>query len=468
VALLALAGLGLGCASGYKGWSANRTKNITVYTDAKLEHEYIQEWLELSYSAYRGFFPDVELPRVSAVWLKIEPGSLGRFYRPNDDPQAGWTLETVPSRGIGHDGLIVLERKDNYTASPTGFQSSSARDENIAKRQLAYYFINKAVPMAPLWLQIGLGRYMSKFRIHYSGQYWVACFGAVVFDEPVTAGVPDRVTVPLDELLETDWYEYDAKTRRWYEYTAYAFVHFLIQGKNGWHKTRFPILLRALREGHTVDYALRLAYPHILESEWDELLAAHVRPDARRARLAQEKSLPQGMCFRIPPATQAEEKPKRAPVGEAEVKTLLADLERVGIFRRHATWLPQDIVEAEASKRPPERGRGRGAARGEPGAPIPVDEGGIPGLRSSVGTDTPAPAEAAPPPAGEAPAPAPPAPAEPPAQPTPAAPAPPAAPPAGAPAPAPPSPERRPARDAGAAAPGLGLRAGPDAGAPAR
>ena len=61
-----------GCAGGggSAGWAENHTRNVVVYTDAKLEREYMQEWLERSYVAYRAFFPDVDPGKVDAVWLK--------------------------------------------------------------------------------------------------------------------------------------------------------------------------------------------------------------------------------------------------------------------------------------------------------------------------------------------------------------------------------------------------------------
>src|SRR6185369_17874438 len=66
-----------GCAAGppYTNWAASTTKNVTVYTEAKLEHEYMQEWLELAHAAYAAFFPGVDTGHVEAVWLKREPGS---------------------------------------------------------------------------------------------------------------------------------------------------------------------------------------------------------------------------------------------------------------------------------------------------------------------------------------------------------------------------------------------------------
>src|SRR4051812_5537458 len=180
--------LAVGCASSrnYTNWDANRTKHVTVYTDAKLEHLYMQEWLERSYNAFQAFFPDLKVGNANVVWLKNEPGVWTRLFSPLDDPPSGWTLETVPSGSrIGRDGLIILERKDDYVSGPGGFRMTSVRDETLAKRQMAHLFIMRAVPMAPLWLQVGLGRYMSKYRVHYRGDYYVACFGSPAFDEPI-------------------------------------------------------------------------------------------------------------------------------------------------------------------------------------------------------------------------------------------------------------------------------------------
>src|SRR5262249_14180086 len=128
--------------------------------------------------------------------------------------------------------------------------------------------------------------------------------------------------------------------------------HYLIHGENGFHETRFGMLLRALRDGKSSEEALRLAYPHILDEEWDKRLAAHVRPMPNRALIASNPNIVEGICFRIPPAQEAEAKPKRRPANPAAIAAMLDDLERVGIFKRHSGWLPQEIVDVEAAKRP--------------------------------------------------------------------------------------------------------------------
>src|SRR5262245_52868292 len=163
------------CAHG--GWVESNSANLKVYTNSRFEHEFMQETLELSHAAYSAFFPQLKLDKIDVVWLTVEPGELTRFYGPNDPLEAGWTLETVPSRGsIGKDGLIVLERKVT--------NNGLVRDETYARRQMAHYFIMKAAGQAPLWLHVGLAKYLAKYRIHYSGDQWMVCYGGMAFDEP--------------------------------------------------------------------------------------------------------------------------------------------------------------------------------------------------------------------------------------------------------------------------------------------
>jgi hypothetical protein len=345
---------GVGCA-GTQGWAENRTRNVTLYTNASIEHEFIQEWLQRSYTAYSTLFPDTRPGNVTAVWLKDQPGSGLRFFSPFDDPQAGWTLETVPQGRIGHDGLIVLERREVVTrGGPVGYRSTSIRDENVAKRQMAHFFVMKALPNAPLWLQIGLGRYLARYRVHYKGKDWIACFGSPVFDEPIVAGGSggQRVLVEVGELFDTDWYKYDEKLRTWYEYTAYALVHYMVHGENGYNATRFPIFIKALKDNKSVDDALALAYPHVLPDEWDAKLDDWVHPPASRTLTATNRNIVQGLCRDIPAEHDSDFKAERRPADPREIAALMDDLERVEPFRRHATWMPTDVVEAEAAKRP--------------------------------------------------------------------------------------------------------------------
>lgn len=380
IALLAVAVVsGTACGFGpFRTWTANHTRDVTVYTDAWIEHEYTQEWLQRSYNAYRAFFPDVDPGKVEAVWLKVEPGWYKRFYGPWDDPGAGWTLETMPGGGrIGREGLIVLERRDEVYRVGRTFRGDSIRDHRLAKRQMAHLFVRKAVPQAPLWLQIGLAKYMAKYTIRYSGDHYRACFGSAYFDEAfipdastrALVGAGSRVLIPLADLFAADWYFYDGRLREWYEYTSYALVHYLIHGERGFNVARFSGLLRALRDGTSTEEALALAYPHVLPDEWDDLLAVYTRPS--RPRFTAALRVGPAFCLPIPPERDADFKPRRERADPREIAVLMNDLERVDPFRRHGFWLPADIVAAEAAKR---GGRGRPDDQPGGGRSTPADD----------------------------------------------------------------------------------------------
>lgn len=367
-ALLFVAPLLLG-ACGHGRWMASESGRVTVYTEAKIEHAHIQQWLELSHDAYRALFPEVSFDKVDVLWLRKQPGEGTHVRRPNEDPASGWTLETVPSRGpIGKDGLIVLERREQYVAGGGGFGFTHyVRDEGLAKRQMAHLFIMKAAGgNAPLWLQVGLARYMAKFRMHYRGSAWVVCFGSAAFDEPpqISTTTGRRVIIPVHDVVTGDWYDYDRTRRYWFEYTAYALVHFLIHGENGFNASRFPLFMRAIRDRKGVDEALGLAYPNILPQEWDEKLAAHVRPPANRAIIAGTDTVAQGLCHRLRGQYNADIHARTRAADPRAVDTVLEDLARVDLFRRHAGWMPADVVDAEAAKRP---GRGKGQRPGGTG-----------------------------------------------------------------------------------------------------
>lgn len=342
-----------------RGWSASKTENVTVYTDTLLEHRFSQEWLELAFAAYHAFLPSVPARPVEVLYLVNEPGALGRFYWPNDDPPHAWTLETMPGTGrIGRDGLIVLETREPMDAS----------------LQLAFHFVGRALPHAPLWVQVGLARYMSNHRIHYKDDHWVACFGSTGF--PAVPGAnPRNVLMPVYEMFTVDWYAYNDSARHWFSYTAYAMIHYLVHGERNYHAKRFPIFMQALAEGKTTEDALALAYPHILSDEWDQRLIDYTHGPRKYQRLGQNRALPQGMCYDIPPVTAADKTPQRTPVSEQDIRAVMRDLERVDVFHAHAPYLPADVVSAEAAKRPLHR---EGAPPSEGVAP----DGKTPVLRS--------------------------------------------------------------------------------------
>jgi hypothetical protein len=285
------------------------------------------------------------------MFLQVPPGASGRIYLPNDDPPASWALGSLPGGGlIGRGGLIVLTER---------------RDAKGTSRQVAYQLIGQAIPNAPVWLRIGFGQYLSEFRVHYRGDRgrspWKVCYGTQhgflspsyyanlggLGSRPQTQrDVPGRdVLIPLSDVLNADWYEYARNGRYWFNFTAYAFVSFLIHGRDSWHASRFPLLLKALAEGRSTADALAMAYPHLLPDEIDEELANYVR-SPRRGIFWQEK--PDGLCFEIPSGNHAAQKTAASPAAEADVQAALDDLKRLPVWRGYASWYPSDVLLSQS------------------------------------------------------------------------------------------------------------------------
>jgi hypothetical protein len=353
------------------GWRAHDSRNVRVYSETLVEHEYAQEWLENAFHAYaNSFFKDLPLHRLEAMFLQSEPGALTRFYYPNDDPPVSWALEGMPGGGrIGKDGLIVL---------------ADRRDFRGVSRQVAYQLINQALPHAPLWLRIGFGQYLSEYRVHYAGDRWKVCYGTWrgflspshyanlggLGARPQTIrSVPGRdVLVPLADVLNADWYAAGDIGRTWFNFTAYAFVSFLIHGRDSWHASRFAVLLQAFQKGLSTADALATAYPHLLPDEFDELLAEYVKAP-RRGVFWQE--LPDGVCYPIPPGDHAAKKPSSVPVDEGDVQAALDDLSRMPLWREPGSWYSTDVLLSQSGVLTPTKVK---PAPEKPGADRPVDQ----------------------------------------------------------------------------------------------
>lgn len=381
--LAAGAGAAAGCAvtraQQREGWVASRTDNVTVYTNTLMQHRFPQEWLEQSFAAFAAFFPGAAKKPVDVVFLAREPGSLLRFHHPLAIPRDSWSIATVPGNGnIGRDGLLILEDR---------------RSHHEAAVMLAHQFVARAVPNAPLWLQVGLSRYLAGYRMHYQGNVWLACFGSPAFPAAPNAAA-GRVLMPLDDLFGWDWYRYESwRGRNWYGYTAHVVVHFLIHGGVGtFHRERFRVFLDAIGKGASTDEALGRGYPHILDDEWEDAIATHARPEGNRRLIASQfDTIPQGLCFRIPPADRAARTPSRTPVAAAEIGRVLDDLQWIDVFRKSVPWMPPDIVAAEAARRKSPRGpETPSAPAAPPSTKPPTRPGDTPGQEAPTDeSDTP-------------------------------------------------------------------------------
>jgi hypothetical protein len=326
------------------GWTVHDTRHVRVYSSTLIEHRGVQEWLETAAHAMRSsFFPALPARPFDVMFLQVPPGALTRFNFPNDNPPASWALESMPGGGrIGHDGLIVL---------------TDRRDTHGAARQVAFQMIQQSLPNAPVWLRVGFSKYLSEYRVHYQGDRWVVCYGRnhglvppshFIADGNVGASrrtvrrVPWRdILISISDVLQADWYAYADGDQTWFDFTAYAFVSYLIHGRDHWHASRFPLLLNAIAEGKTTEQALATAYPHLLADEIDEAVAEFARAPWRGPYW---EARPEGLCFPIPSGKYAEKRAADSPAAEADVQAALDDLARMPLWRKPTSWYPTDAL----------------------------------------------------------------------------------------------------------------------------
>ena len=75
-------------AEAIKGWTANESGRVTLYTDARLEHKFIQQWLEMSHDAYRALFPRYGLADAVPSAAGCAPPASRSCASPNGPPRA--------------------------------------------------------------------------------------------------------------------------------------------------------------------------------------------------------------------------------------------------------------------------------------------------------------------------------------------------------------------------------------------
>jgi len=320
-----------------RGWFASQTDHITVYTDKPTTHLAAQETLESSYEMYNALLPRVSERRVEVLYVESLFGDPSKMYSTTEDPATAWALGGLPGPGdIGRDGMIL----------------SHSRDANIATQRLADLFVAEALPRAPLWLHVGLARYMNTARLDRNNDDRRACFGSAGFAFAASgASRNGNVLIPVQQILSADWRYYNDEGRSWMAYTAYAMVDFLVHG-TVFHVKRFPILLQAIREGKTTEQALAIAYPHIPPGDWDRLLTlyTYAAPQAEySARLGRRGA---DLCYKIQPQKSAHATPTLAPVSEGTIAAALRNVERTNVFHVRVGWVPTDVAAAMAGHLP--------------------------------------------------------------------------------------------------------------------
>jgi hypothetical protein len=302
----------------HRGWTRYDNGNVELYTDAALEPKLTLDYLDASYEVLsRTFFRDDQVPPVRVLHvstpsvspLSTADGGYRIFAAIGQSPAASGS--GAGSGRSTHAGALLM-------VGDTGKITHYAH-------AMAHHFIQSALPKAPLWLHEGLASYASRFRSEPSNDR-ILCFGTT---QPADARY---VVEPLDKLFSLSWQDYNDTMGPNIDGTAWGFVDYLLHGEEGKLRGRFKVLLRQLGSGLSTEEALRMVYPELRRDTLDQRFQDHMRTP--RPKQLCPVSLPVG------PGSGRKHATSKAPVPEAEMKSLFDGLEALPIRRGFADYFP--------------------------------------------------------------------------------------------------------------------------------
>jgi hypothetical protein len=292
----------------HRGWSALRTNNVEMYTDALVQEELTLQWLDSSFEVLgRTFFSSTSVPPVKVIYLSTETASP---FTSASGGALGFTANTRPPSKKGPMTVLVVGK--------------SGEMQGYA-HVMAHYFIEAAVPGAPIWLQAGLASYASIFR-NDSRDPSRICFG---FLQPARM---QSVMEPMATLFSVSWSDYNDTLAPNINDTAFGLVDYLLNGEGGRLRGRFDALLTRLGSGMKSADAISTVFPEFPLETLDERVRGHVR--ARRP----EKECPHAVP--LVPRTVDKIAPIKRAVSEEEMRRLFEDLQAVPVRRGHADFPP--------------------------------------------------------------------------------------------------------------------------------
>jgi hypothetical protein len=249
-------------------WRTVSSTHFNVHTDSSQgQYEPLVAQLEATYATLSGtFFNGIAIPKVEAILFAnrddfeeiIGPGMGGVF---------------VPR--VGSDGVLVLPYNEWTRAL-----------NETAAHELTHRFTRSAYPRLPRWLDEGLATYLGSVDIRDTS----VRFGA----PPLGSSLEYEVggTVPLENLIASSRNQLYGPGAAVYYTTAWALVHYLINGERGARYRRFPAFLAAVNQAGGTPSATRAVlqaiYPEQTPAQLDEAVTVNA---VRHATIGVEQLL---------------------------------------------------------------------------------------------------------------------------------------------------------------------------------
>jgi hypothetical protein len=287
-----------------RSWQLARGPHVAVWAEedpAPSAHE-----VEVVYAALTTIFPGVELPPLDLLVFQDQ-------VRRDEVLRAAAALPPPPAPGPPARPVVALWRRGLHRERIVSNPLASPIEEQAA-RALTERFVDRAWPHAPAWLREGFARYAE--TVHVDGD--VALFGARIawLRDPLARGE----VVPLAELVAMDRRELHRDWPRMREASAWAFVHFLLDGDGGRWRPRFAALCARLETagpGASGRAILEATFPELTFAELDAAYRAFAVDQLGRRPIAPQ------LAVSVPAGAPAIE---RLPVDPAALVALLQTL----------------------------------------------------------------------------------------------------------------------------------------------
>lgn len=303
----------------YSGWQVVRTKHVTLYTQTRFAHANMLDELELTYGALSSSLLKRRIAPVEVLFLEW-PQFRAMFghYR------QGAAIARVPGAGVlGRRGMLVV---------------SEDTPDHVIRHQMAHLFIHAMAPRAPLWLHEGYATWLetAEHWAHGENAGRAACVGRLG---------PQLPTVPLRELFDWSWQQYDdSKKAEWYKFTAASLVDYFMLGEGITLRDRFGVLIHDIVSGQPSKEALAKTFPELSLATLEQKAIEH----RRQAEMRPRTNCP--MPFMVAPEDVADRSGGRvAALDKADLEELVQRLWLLPRRDGYVDWFPPYAVSLEVA-----------------------------------------------------------------------------------------------------------------------
>jgi hypothetical protein len=264
--VLLLASLTAGCAHHVvgppphqdpQGWSRVRAAHFDLLSDApESRQDEVARELESTYAVIHDtFFRDAKIPRVE-VLLFQNTGYLQEIF--------GQDIAAVHLPKEGGGSVILLA---NYPDMDESEMAAASEQRRIVAHELVHMFINAAAPRAPVWFHEGFATYLESVELR--GEQ--AFFG--LRSRIAAPIIAEGRWVPLATMAQAKFMDHHGIEALTHYATAWAYLHYLLNGDGGAHMRRFLAIWRVMdgaQPGEDVALAaLQAPFPEVALDQLD-------------------------------------------------------------------------------------------------------------------------------------------------------------------------------------------------------